>query len=143
MGVMAATAALGLRRLDSAPRAPDQDQPPSDLKGALVFGGLYAAVLVAVAAAREQLGTAGLYAVAAVSGLTDVDAITLSTAQLVGAGELEAGQGWRLMLVGALSNLVFKAGAVALLGPRALLGRVALYFLPALVAGLGLVVLWP
>jgi uncharacterized membrane protein (DUF4010 family) len=143
MVVMAGCAALGLRRLDSAPLALEQDEPPSDLKGALVFGGLYAAVLVGVAAAREHLGTSGLYAVAAISGLTDVDAITLSTARLVGGGQLEGAQGWRLMMVGVLSNLVFKAGAVALLGSPALLVRVALYFLPALLAGLGLVLLWP
>jgi uncharacterized membrane protein (DUF4010 family) len=33
-------------------------------------------------------GSRGLYAVAALSGLTDVDAITLSTAQLVNAGRI-------------------------------------------------------
>ena len=55
---------------------------PAELKSALLFGVLYAAVLLAVAFARDRFGTAGLYTVAVLSGLTDVDAITLSTARL-------------------------------------------------------------
>mgnify|MGYP000653397018 CR=1 FL=1 len=57
--------------------------------------------LLAVAAAREHLGEGGLYAVAAVSGLTDVDAITLSSAQLVRAGQLEKGDIVVLVAFGA------------------------------------------
>jgi hypothetical protein len=38
-----------------------------------------------------------------------VDAITLSTAQLVNAGRLNAEDGWRLIVVAAISNLIFKA----------------------------------
>ena len=47
---------------------------------------LYAVVLVAVAAARDHFGQGGLYAVAALSGLTDMDAIMLSTTQLIHSG---------------------------------------------------------
>jgi uncharacterized membrane protein (DUF4010 family) len=100
-------------------------------------------VLVAVAFAREHAGTGGLYAVAALSGLTDVDAITLSTAQLVRAGRLEVDNGWRLILVGALANLVFKGGAVALLGHRRLTSRVASLFAVALAGGMVILVAWP
>jgi uncharacterized membrane protein (DUF4010 family) len=49
-----------------------------------------------------------------------VDAITLSTAQLVNAGRLNADDGWRLIVLAAISNLIFKAGAVAALGRRQL-----------------------
>jgi len=71
---------------------------------ALLFGLIYAVVLFVVAAAKERYGARGLYAVAALSGLTDVDAITLSTAQLVNAGRLNAEDGWRLVVLAAISN---------------------------------------
>jgi uncharacterized membrane protein (DUF4010 family) len=119
------------------------DEDPSQLRAAIGFGLLYAAVLLAVAAVREHVGDRGLYVVAAVSGLTDVDAITLSTAQLINRGQLGLDAGWRMILIGALSNLVFKCGAVALLGDRRLLLRVGLGFAVALVAGLLLLALWP
>ena len=109
----------------------------SELKSAVAFGLLYAVVLYSAAAAKEHFGDSGLYVVAAISGLTDVDAITLSSAELINLGALEAETGWRLVLLAATTNLVFKAGAVALLGPRALFLRVLAVFAVAIaVAGL-------
>mgnify|MGYP000732632035 CR=1 FL=1 len=67
----------------------EDQEPPSELKSAVVFGLLYAVVLLAVAFAEDELGRRGLYAVAAISGLTDLDAITLSTANLMQAGTVE------------------------------------------------------
>lgn len=116
---------------------------PAELKPAILFGLLYAAVLLAVAFARDRFGTAGLYTVAAISGLTDVDAITLSTSKLVHGGGLEPGTGWRAILIAALSNLVFKAGIVAVLGSRGLLWRVAVLFGGVLAAGAAVLWLWP
>jgi uncharacterized membrane protein (DUF4010 family) len=115
---------------------------PAELKAALIFGALYAGILLAVAFARERFGTAGLYTVAAISGLTDVDAITLSTSRLV-AGGLDPGTGWRAILLAAMSNLIFKGGIVAVLGSRGLFARVALLFGLALGGGGLILWLWP
>jgi uncharacterized membrane protein (DUF4010 family) len=122
---------------------PPKQGNPAELKSALVFGALYAAVLLAVAWARDRFGTAGLYAVAAISGLTDVDAITLSTARLTEQGDVAAGEGWRAILLAALSNLVFKAGIVAALGSRRLFGRIAVLFGLALAGGAAIWWRWP
>lgn len=111
---------------------------PSELKSALVFGLLYAVILFAVAAVKQHFGNRGLYAVAALSGLTDVDAITLSTAQLVNNERLSANEAWKIILSATLSNLIFKAGAVAALGSRPLLLRIGASFGLALALGLGL-----
>ncbi|MDX1578930.1 MAG: DUF4010 domain-containing protein [Gemmatimonadota bacterium] len=119
------------------------DDDPLDLRAAITFGLLYAAVLFGVALAREHFGNQGLYIVAGLSGLTDMDAITLSTAKLIDSGQLDVGTGWRMIVVGALSNLVFKAGVVAVAGHRRLLGRVAAAFGLAIAAGIALVLLWP
>jgi uncharacterized membrane protein (DUF4010 family) len=88
---------------------PPQPRNPAELQAALIFGALYALVRLAVVAAEDFFGTSGLYLVGILSGLHDMDAITLSTAQLVGSEELAASSGWRVILTAALSNLVFKA----------------------------------
>jgi uncharacterized membrane protein (DUF4010 family) len=119
------------------------DEDPSQLKAAIVFGLFYASVLFAVAAAKEHFDSRALYAVAALSGLTDMDAITLSTAQLIKRQELSVDTGWRMILVGAMSNLIFKCAAVAVLGHRKLLLRVSTAFGVSLFVGVLLLVLWP
>lgn len=113
---------------------------PAELPAAVVFGMLYALVLIAVAVAQEHFGNRGLYTVAALSGLTDMDAITLSTAQLMESQHVGVDTGWRMMLVGALSNIAFKTGVIAWLGPKGLLLRVAGLF--AIAAGAGGLLLW-
>jgi uncharacterized membrane protein (DUF4010 family) len=139
---VALSAAMWL--LDSREKAePPAPENPAELKSAIVFGLLYAAVLLAVAWAKDRFGTAGLYVVAGISGLTDMDALTLSTSRLVHEGRLDAGSGWRAILLGSMANLVFKAGIVLALGSRRMLGRMAVVFGVMLGAG-GLVLwLWP
>lgn len=127
---------------DGEDELPKQENP-AELKAALIFGALYAVVLLAVAFARDRFGTAGLYTVAAISGLTDVDAITLSTSRLVQGGRLDPDTGWRAILLASMSNLGFKAGIVAALGSKALLGRIALLFGAALLGGGLILWLWP
>ena len=138
--VVSVVAWLAGRDHDAEP--PEQGNP-AQLKAALAFGALYAVMLLAVAWARDWFGTAGLYAVAAISGLTDVDAITLSTARLAETGSVPARDGWRAILLAALSNLIFKAGIVAVLGSRALFGRIAVLFGLALAGGAAIWWLWP
>ncbi|HYU34272.1 MAG TPA: MgtC/SapB family protein [Thermoanaerobaculia bacterium] len=122
---------------------PPEPENPADLKSALVFGALYAGILLAVAFARDRFGTAGLYTVATLSGLTDMDAITLSTSRLVAGGRLDPSMGWRAILLAGLSNLAFKAGIVAALGSRGLFGRIALLFGLMLAGGGAILWLWP
>jgi len=126
--------ALWLRSGKDHDEMPEQENP-SELKSALLFGLIYAVVLFVAAAVKELYGNRGLYVVAALSGLTDVDAITLSTAQLVNAGRLNADDGWRLVVVAAISNLIFKAGAVAALGRRRLFFRILPAYGVVIVAG--------
>jgi uncharacterized membrane protein (DUF4010 family) len=116
---------------------------PTEMRPALLFGLLYAAALFAVAAAKAHFGSKGLYVVAAASGLTDVDAITLSTSQLFNSGHVDGHDAWRLILVALLTNLVFKAGTVAFLGARRLFGLVSLLYGVATIAGIVLLWFWP
>jgi len=115
---------------------------PAELKPALVFGALYALVIVAVAFAKSQFGTAGLYPVAVISGMTDMDAITLSTSNLAAQGRLEPQTGWRLILLAALANIVFKAACACILGSPALRMRIVVLFGLALAGGTAILLLW-
>lgn len=116
-------------------------QNPTELKTAFTFAALYAVILLAVAFAKDQLGTAGLSLVAVVSGVTDVDAITLTTARLVRAGKIQADEGWKLLVIAALSNLAFKGALAGVLGGKALLRALLLPIALTAAAGLGLLIL--
>ena len=120
-----------------------QQGNPADLRMAMMFAGMYALVSLAVAAMKTEFGVQALYPVAVLSGLTDMDAITLSSSQLVNQGRLEPATAWRIILVASLSNLVFKGIVVAVIGGRVLLKYVALAFGTAIAAGCAVLWLWP
>lgn len=122
---------------------PSDSKNPAQLKAAMAFGLLYAIVLFVVAAVKANFGDRALYIVAIVSGLTDINAITLSTAQLFRNDRLDGSTAWRVILIAILANLVFKAGAVAVLGSRATTWRVLVLFGLALVWGIVLLAFWP
>ncbi len=108
---------------------------PSELKPALLFGLLYALILLAAAFVRDRFGLQGLYVVAGISGLTDVDAITLSTSQLVNLDRIAPEDGRRVIVLAIMANLVFKTGTVAFIGDRGLFYRVGACFAIVLVVG--------
>lgn len=130
----------------SVPRDGD-DMPeqanPAELKSALIFGALYAAVLFATAAAKDYFGDRALYGLAAISGVVDVDAITLSTARLAAAERLGADTTWRVILIAMLTNLLFKTGVAWALGSTRLLLRLVLPIAATLAGGLALLLAWP
>jgi len=134
--------ALRLRSASAPGESPLEPGNPSELKPAILFGLLYAFVIFVVAAAEDLLGSTGLYAAAALSGLTDVDAITLSTARLVETQRLEPSTGWRLILIAALSNLVFKAGIALALGSPGFARRFGALVATAVGAGGALLYFW-
>ena len=116
---------------------------PAELKSALIFGLIYALVTLVVAAVKEHFGASALYAVAIVSGLTDMDAITLSLARMVESNHLESVNAWRLILAASLSNFVFKGIVASFLGGARFGLRLGPFFAAALVGGLLLIWLWP
>jgi uncharacterized membrane protein (DUF4010 family) len=130
-------------RVRREPSQMPEQQNPTQLKSAIVFGLMYAAVLFALAAAKKYAGNEALYPVAILSGLTDMDAITLSTADLSKSDPNVFQEGWRLILAASLANLIFKAAMVGLIGHRRLLGQIALLFLVPLIGGLALIFFWP
>ncbi len=82
----------------------------------MTFALIFAVVLVVVRAANEYLGSAGVYVASVLTGLTDVDAITLSVADLSLAGELEASVAAVAIALAALVNTTVKGVMVMSLG---------------------------
>lgn len=113
---------------------------PTELRTALGFGLIYAVVLFCAAWLSDVAGNGGLYAVALISGLTDVDAITLSSLRLFELGKLQAAQAVTAVALGIMANIGFKFGLVLAIGGP-LLARRCAGGLIAVGAGIGLALL--
>jgi len=101
---------------------------PAELHTAIGFGLLYVAVLLGAAWMADIAGSQGLYAVALASGLTDVDAITLSSLRLFNLGQLSEQQTVTAIALAVLANLAFKFGMVVFIGGWTLARHVATGF---------------
>ncbi|MFN0038938.1 MAG: MgtC/SapB family protein [Burkholderiales bacterium] len=110
---------------------------PTQIKVALGFGAIYATVLLLTAWVSTQIGALGFYAVAFVSGLTDVDAITLSSVQLAAQGRIPLDQAGIGVAAALIANILLKAVLTLAIGGRALAARCA----PTLMAMTGGVLL--
>ncbi len=121
---------------------PEASANPLQLRTALQFGGLLALIMLAAAGAKEWLGDAGIYLLAAVSGINDVDAITLSVANLARNGLDDVVAANAIALAAAVNTVVKGGVAVTLAGP-VLVGRVLLPLLLAIVAGAVVLLLAP
>jgi uncharacterized membrane protein (DUF4010 family) len=83
---------------------------PFSLAPALKFGVVFTIVLLVVRVAQRYLGYGGQMAVSAISGLVDVDAISLSLAGFVNAGTSPARDAVIGMTLAAGVNAIFKSG---------------------------------
>ena len=99
-----------------------------DLGTAVGFGAALGAIAVLVRAGKESMGDAGIFAVAFLSGLADVDAIVISTVQMHAQEELGAATTAAAILLAALANMVVKGGMAWTIAGRAVGARVAAAF---------------
>ncbi|MDD2892971.1 MAG: MgtC/SapB family protein, partial [Halothiobacillaceae bacterium] len=104
---------------------------PFELGHALKFGLLLSTILVLSIGARELFGDTGLYALAFISGLADVDALTLSTARM-SLGDLAADTARNAILIAAFTNTGVKLLLAYFIGGRALGLRVGAVVLAAI-----------
>jgi uncharacterized membrane protein (DUF4010 family) len=81
---------------------------PFSLTEAAKFAAFFAVVLLAVKIVQEHFPPSGLYAVAALAGLTDVDAITLSMSEFAQSGEARVAV--IAIVIAALTNTIVKCG---------------------------------
>ncbi len=113
---------------------------PFELSEAVKFGLLFGLVTVVAKAAQVYLGSAGLYVAGAVAGLTDVDAIALSMANLAIQPDM-LGVSARTILIAILANTVTKTSMAASVGSPELRNRILPLATLLLLAGAFAVVL--
>ncbi len=110
---------------------------PTELHAALTFGLLFVVVLFCSAWLNDVAGSGGLYIVALISGLTDVDAIALSSLRLFHLDKLSSAQTVTSIALAYLSNMLFKFGLAVSIGGFALGKHLAVGFL-AIAAGVAI-----
>lgn len=132
----AAVAGLQLRRA-AADDPPEEGErgDPLDLGGAMAMGGLFALAAFLVQATQHLAGAVALYPLAAVSGLFDVDAISISLAGGVAGGSVETPVAVAAILVAALVNTLMKPAIAWSVAGRGLALPLALPIGAAVAAG--------
>jgi uncharacterized membrane protein (DUF4010 family) len=137
MGLLTLLAAWLLYRRGGEATGP-QDVPlrnPFSLTAAAKFAVAFAAVLLLVKVTQFYFPGGGVYIVAALAGLTDVDAITLSMAEDAKANSPTVAA--IAVVIAAISNTIVKCGMVATLGGPALRRPMLLTTAGVMVAGIG------
>lgn len=92
---------------------------PFELRSAIKFGLVFAVIIFVSKAAQIYLGSGGVFLAAGLAGLTDVDAITLSMANLSKSAVSESTASIAI-LIAVVVNTVVKAGIAFTLGSVAL-----------------------
>ncbi|BBG66407.1 hypothetical protein NNO_1704 [Hydrogenimonas sp.] len=101
---------------------------PLQLSEAIKFGILFGIIYGAVAFVQTRYGDIGVYIVSFFSGLTDVDAITLSLSQLSADGKLAEVAAMKGIVAASVTNSIVKLGIVFWLGGLKLGWRLAQFF---------------
>lgn len=115
---------------------------PLGLGVAVKFALLFALIVLASRAAAHYHGAAGVPWVAFFSGLTDMDAIALSMAQLASGGGLDTATAARCVWIAACANTALKWIFALGAGSRALRLPVSLFMGATLLGGLAALMLF-
>ena len=110
---------------------------PFELSEAIKFGALFGMVTIVAKAAETYLGATGLYLAGALAGLTDVDAISLSMANLAKSNPESLIIAARTIVIAVIANTLVKAGMAAFMGAPALRRTILLATLLLLIAAGG------
>ncbi|PQA88579.1 MgtC/SapB family protein [Hyphococcus luteus] len=136
-----AAAALYLWRGRNASReaeTPLEIGNPMEIRPALVFAALLAVISLAAGFSADEFGNAGLVVVALISGLADVDALTLTAGRQAASGAVGVDPAALAVMAAVASNIVVKGGmAWAIGGARA--GTPVAMALAAIIAAGGVV----
>ncbi len=108
---------------------------PLQLKAALLFGLALSLFFVGTEALQHWLGESGIYAMAAIAGFADVDAVTIAIAEKAARGSLSAPTAQRAIVVAILVNTASKAGLAAALGGWPMLRTASLILAIAFAVG--------
>ena len=114
---------------------PKEVRNPINLREAFVFGAVYLAIQFLVGYADEHFGESGVYLASGISGITDIDAITISMAQY-GKDSAALEIAGTAILIAAFANTLVKYMFCLLFGNAHLKRYTSLAFVPLFTLGI-------
>jgi len=114
---------------------------PFRIAPALKFGLFYVLILVVANLANRFFGENGIYFAATISGLADVDAITISLSHLAKSGELAGEVATRAITLAVLVNTLIKLSIIRFFGSKKFFQQAVVAFSVILASGLGAIFL--
>jgi uncharacterized membrane protein (DUF4010 family) len=110
---------------------------PLNFGTAIKFALFFAGVMLLVRYTNEHFGNSGTYIAGVISGITDVDAITLSMAKMA-KNDSNTTLARNTILLAALSNTLVKFGIVLVAGSRSLIKVALIGFVAIFIVGTAL-----
>lgn len=80
---------------------------PFTLREALIFGGIFSAMMLTIKILFQYIGDAGLYITSIFSGLISLDAMTVTMAEVTGT-TIELTTGMQVLLIGVIMSIIQK-----------------------------------
>jgi uncharacterized membrane protein (DUF4010 family) len=114
---------------------------PFDIVLALKFGLFFTLVLFLSKLGHVLFGPNALYGISVLSGLADMDAITLSMASLSAAGEIPSAVAALSIIIAASANTLVKAGMAWIFGEKKFAAYISIIAILILMVGWGAVLL--
>ncbi len=142
LGVMAGVGLLSaliiwLRKEKSSGVSTDVNfESPFTLSPALKFGIFFGVILFLSKAGQVLIGNHAIYGISFLSGLADVDAITVSMANLAKSGDISQTVATIAITIATATNTLVKAGIAYFMGSREVSKKVLAIFLIMLLFGL-------
>lgn len=102
---------------------------PLQLSEAIKFGLLFGIIYGAISVVENHYGNIGVYIVSTLSGITDVDAITLSLSQLATDEKLSLQTSATGIVIASVINSLVKLGIVFWIGGRVIGWKLTFFFL--------------
>ena len=102
---------------------------PLELSEAIKFGLLFGIIYGAINLVQNHYGNIGVYIISTLSGVTDVDAITLSLSQLTTDQKLSIQASATGIIIASVTNSLVKLGIVYWIGGKEVGWKLTLFFL--------------
>ena len=109
---------------------------PINFREGLVFAGVYVIIQLLVGYAEERFGREGIYIASGISGITDIDAITISMANYSKHSTAETTAAIAI-LIASFANTLVKYLFCLLFGNQTLRKYTSMAFVPLFLSGLG------
>jgi uncharacterized membrane protein (DUF4010 family) len=111
---------------------------PTNLMTALTFALSYTAIIYAFSYMKDHVGDSGLALLSFLSGILDVDAITLSTGRLVNKNLISHEEGFRNFFLAIVANISFKGIMALVVGGKPLFKFILIPWILSLMTGLSI-----